>query len=81
MIITDPLRIVELSYLSILFLLLLRIEAYPVLLNCAVFKGKHLCWSHFLIKLQTCRPATLLKRNTNTGVFCNIVKFFRIAFL
>ena len=52
MIITDPLRIVELSYLSILFLLLLRIEAYPVLQNCAVFKGKHLCWSHFLIKLQ-----------------------------
>ena len=31
--------------------------------------GKHLCWSYFLIKLQACRFATLLKRDSNTGVF------------
>ena len=33
--------------------------------------GKHLCWSLFLIKLQALglRPATLLKRDSNTGVF------------
>ena len=29
----------------------------------AIFTGKHLCWSPFLIKLQTFSPATLLKRN------------------
>ena len=37
--------------------------------NFANFKGKHLCWSLFLIKLQASRPATLLKRDSNTGVF------------
>ena len=31
--------------------------------------GKHLCWSYFLIKLQACRFAILLKRDSNTGVF------------
>ena len=35
----------------------------------AKFKGKHLCWSLFLIKLWAFRPATLLKRDSNTGVF------------
>ena len=37
-----------------------------VLKNCA---GKHLCWSLFLIKLQAFRPATLLKRDSNTSGF------------
>ena len=37
--------------------------------NFAIFTGKHLCWSLFLIKLQDFRPATLLERNSNTGVF------------
>ena len=32
-------------------------------------KGKHLCWALFLIKLQVFRSATLLKRDSNTGVF------------
>ena len=32
------------------------------------FTGRHLCWSHFLIKLQAWRPATLLKKDSNTGV-------------
>ena len=30
------------------------------------FTAKHLCWSLFLIKM---RPATLLKQDSNTGVF------------
>ena len=33
----------------------------------AYFKGKHLCWILFLIKLQAWRPANLLKRVSNTG--------------
>ena len=40
-----------------------------VLRNFAIFTGKHLCWSLFLIKLQTLRPATLVKRESNTGAF------------
>ena len=40
-----------------------------VLKNFANFTGKYLCWSLFLINLQACRPATLLKRDFNTGVF------------
>ena len=39
---------------------------------------KHLRWSHFLLKLQCLRPATLLKRNSNKGV--NIALFLRTAF-
>ena len=35
----------------------------------AIFRGKHLGWSLFLIKLQSFRPVTLLKRDSNTGVF------------
>ena len=31
-----------------------------VLENSAIFTGKHLCWSLFVIKLQAWRPATLL---------------------
>ena len=33
------------------------------------FPGRHLCRSLFLIELQTFRPATLLKRDSNTDVF------------
>ena len=33
------------------------------------FSGKHLCWSLFFIKSQIFRPATLVKRDSNTGVF------------
>ena len=35
----------------------------------ANFTEKHLFWSLFLIKLQTWRPATLLKRNFNIATF------------
>ena len=37
--------------------------------NFAIFTGKHLCWSHFLTKLQGWKPAIFLKRDSNTGVF------------
>ena len=40
-----------------------------VLENFPNFTGKHLCWSLFLMKLQAFRCATLLKRESNTGVF------------
>ena len=40
-----------------------------VLKNFANFKGKHMYWCLFLIKQQVFRPATLLKRDCNTGVF------------
>ena len=40
-----------------------------VLENFPNFTGKHLCWSLFLMKLQAFRPTTLLKRDSNTGVF------------
>ena len=40
-----------------------------VLKHLANFIGNHLCWSFFLIKLQFFRAATLLKRDSNTGIF------------
>ena len=47
-----------------------------VLKNFAIFTGKHLCWSLFLIKLQDFRPATLLERDSNTDVFPWILQSF-----
>ena len=40
-----------------------------ILKNFTKFKGKHLCWSLFLINLHASSPAILLKRDSNTGVF------------
>ena len=40
-----------------------------VLKNSADFTGKHMRWSLFLIKQQDVWLATLLKRDSNTGVF------------
>ena len=37
---------------------------------------KHVCWSLFLIKLQSIRPATLLKRGSNIGVFLWLLQNF-----
>ena len=37
--------------------------------NFANFIGKHQCKSIFLIKLHAWAPATLLERDSNTGVF------------
>ena len=33
----------------------------------AISTRKHLCWRYFFVKLQTFRPATLLKRDSNKG--------------
>ena len=41
-----------------------------VLKNLAIFTGKHLCWSLFLMKLR------LLKRDSNTSVFLSILHNF-----
>ena len=38
-------------------------------------------WSLFLINLQTLRPSTLLKRDSNTDVCVNVAKFLRTVFL
>ena len=52
-----------------------------VLKNFAIFRGKHLCMSLFLKKLQAWRPATLLKRDSNTGAFpLNIANFLKTLF-
>ena len=49
----------------------------PVLKNLAIFTGKHLCWSHFLIKMLAFSPVTLLKE-TPTEVFsCEYCKKFK----
>ena len=40
-----------------------------ILKNLAIFTEKHLCWSLFSIKLQVFRPVTLLKIDSDTGVF------------
>ena len=45
-----------------------------VLKKFAIFTGKHLSWSLFLIKMQGFMPATLSKRDSNTGVFSRIFK-------
>ena len=38
---------------------------------------KYLCWSYFLIKLQACRSAILLKRDSRSGVFLWILPNFK----
>ena len=40
-----------------------------VLKKLAVFTGKHPSWSLFFTKMQCFMPATLLKRDSNTGFF------------
>ena len=40
-----------------------------VLRNFTKFSGKHLCQSLFFDKVASLRPATLLKRDSGTGVF------------
>ena len=53
-----------------------------VLKNFAIFTGKHLCWSLFLIKLQDWRLAFSLKKTLQHRCFhMNIARFLKIAFL
>ena len=42
----------------------------------AIFTGKQLCWSLYLKKLKPFRPASLLKRDFNIGVFQCILPIF-----
>ena len=44
-------------------------ETAPLFKKIAIFAIKQLCRSLFLINLQAFWPETLLKRDTNTGVF------------
>ena len=48
-----------------------------VLKNFAKFTRKQPCWSLFLITLQAWKPATLLKGDSNTGVFLWIWRIFK----
>ena len=53
-----------------------------VLRNFAKFTWKHLCWSLFFNKLAGLRPESLLKRDSDTGVFRWILwNFLRTPFL
>ena len=51
-----------------------------VLKKFAMFTRKHLCWSLFLINMQAWRPATLLKRDSNTVFSWEIFKIFKNIF-
>ena len=55
---------------------LARFHKNTVLKNLAIFKGKYLWWSLFLIKLRACRSATLLKRDSKTSVLLWILLNF-----
>ena len=45
--------------------------------NFAIFTGKPLCWSLFLVKLVAFRSAALFKRDSNTGAFLSILHNFQ----
>ena len=47
-----------------------------VLKNFVIITGKQLCWKLFLIKLQTFRPVTLLKGDSNVDIFLWILRIF-----
>ena len=50
--------------------------------NITKFTWKHLCWSPFFDKVACLRPETLLKRDSNTGIFRWILwSFLRTPFL
>ena len=48
--------------------------------NFVIFTRKHLRWSLFLIKLQAFKHVTLLKGNSNTGVFLWCCKIFKNSY-
>ena len=45
--------------------------------NFAIFIGKRLCWSLFLIKFHAFRPSALLTRDSNTCVFLWILRNYQ----
>ena len=52
-----------------------------VLKSFVIFTGKYLRWSFLLIDLQASRPAALLKRDSNTGVFLWILQMFQKMYI
>ena len=52
----------------------MKVTLVANLKNFAIFTGKHLCWSLFLINLEACRPGTLIKQGSNTDVFLWILQ-------
>ena len=48
-----------------------------VLKNFTIFTGKHLCWSLLLRHLRASRPATFLKRDSDTVFSCEYCKIFK----
>ena len=50
-----------------------KIEVFK---NFAIFTGKHMCWSLFVMKLLAYKPANLLKRDSNTSIFLLILPNF-----
>ena len=42
--------------------------------NLVKFTGKHLCWSPLFDKTTGCRPASLSKRDSGTGVFLQVLQ-------
>ena len=73
--ILDILNYLAFSVLSSDVVVFRRYSRY-VFQSFAIFTGKHLWRSLFLIKLQGWRSATLLKRGSNTVVFLWILKKF-----
>ena len=74
---------VRFPFSNLVMLLLKLIEAAKevflkkaVLINFAIITGKYVCWSLFLKKLQAWRHATLIERDSNTGVFLWILRNF-----
>ena len=51
-----------------------------VVKNFAIFTGKHLCWSLFLMKLQAWRPAILLKRDPTQVFYYEYLEIFKNTF-
>ena len=51
-----------------------------LLKNFAIFTGIHLCWGHFLIKLQVLRPATLFKKTPTQVLSCEYCEIFKNSF-
>ena len=47
-----------------------------VLKSFAIFTGKYLCESLLLIEFRALRHANILKRDSNTGVFLQILENF-----
>ena len=46
----------------------------------AIFSGKQLCWSLFLMKLQVRKPATLLKKYPTQVFSCEFCEIFKNRF-